>query len=57
MRLTRFVVGSILLAVSLASAQWLETTIWLPDSLGGLSESGRSHLTISGCPGRLDDSK
>ncbi|MCX6842179.1 MAG: hypothetical protein NTX53_07865, partial [candidate division WOR-3 bacterium] len=38
MRLTRLIVGSVLLVVSFASAQWLETEIYLPDSLGGVSE-------------------
>jgi YVTN family beta-propeller protein len=37
MRLTRLVASSVLLAVSFASAQSLETTIFLPDSLSGLT--------------------
>jgi YVTN family beta-propeller protein len=37
MRLTRLVASSFLLAVSLVSGQWLEKTIYLPDSFGGLT--------------------
>ena len=36
MRLTRLVVSLVLLTVSIASSQWLEETLYLPDSFGGL---------------------
>jgi YVTN family beta-propeller protein len=36
MRLTRLVAGSVLLVVSLASCQWLDETLYLPDSFGGI---------------------
>ncbi|MCX6844792.1 MAG: hypothetical protein NTX53_21220 [candidate division WOR-3 bacterium] len=37
MRLTRLIVGSVLLVISFASSQWLEITIPLPDSLGEIA--------------------